>query len=226
LAAALDAGATLAHHHGVGRSKAPWLGTQLGDSIEVVRALMRAFDPSGILNPGNLVGDAAPMSPAPHPSSAPLAIDPESQLVEASGDVRTIDLERSLNDAGFTLDASPLVDETVSGWLARGAPGSRDPWMDPVDHLLAGLDATLHGGTSLHVRPAPRRAEGPDLTALFLGAHGRFGRIDRAWLRIHGRAVARPCAARFQYDRDPAPNGNESALLDAIDAALKVRRSR
>lgn len=59
LAAAVEAGGTLAHHHGAGRSKAPRLGSEIGDGgVRAVRALMRAFDPKGILNPGNLVPDA------------------------------------------------------------------------------------------------------------------------------------------------------------------------
>jgi alkyldihydroxyacetonephosphate synthase len=60
LRAAIEAGGTLAHHHGVGRSKAPRLGDELGAGIEVVRALKEAFDPSGILNPGNLIPMRAP----------------------------------------------------------------------------------------------------------------------------------------------------------------------
>jgi alkyldihydroxyacetonephosphate synthase len=55
LAAAVAAGGTLAHHHGVGRSKAPRLAEELGDGVRAVRALKRAFDPAGILNPGNLI---------------------------------------------------------------------------------------------------------------------------------------------------------------------------
>ena len=55
LAAALEAGGTIAHHHGVGRSKAPRLGDELGaGGLEAQRALKRAFDPHGILNPGAL----------------------------------------------------------------------------------------------------------------------------------------------------------------------------
>ena len=53
--AVLEAGGTLAHHHGVGRSKAPRLGAELGAGVDVVRALQRAFDPHRILNPGNLL---------------------------------------------------------------------------------------------------------------------------------------------------------------------------
>jgi alkyldihydroxyacetonephosphate synthase len=55
LAAALEAGGTIAHHHGVGRSKAPRLGDELGPGgLEAQSALKRAFDPHGILNPGAL----------------------------------------------------------------------------------------------------------------------------------------------------------------------------
>ncbi len=58
--AAIAAGGTLAHHHGVGRSKAPRLAAELGVGVDVVRALQRAFDPHGILNPGNLLPEPTP----------------------------------------------------------------------------------------------------------------------------------------------------------------------
>ena len=53
-AATLDAGGTITHHHGVGLLKAPWLPTELGGGFEVLRALKRALDPNGIMNPGKL----------------------------------------------------------------------------------------------------------------------------------------------------------------------------
>jgi alkyldihydroxyacetonephosphate synthase len=62
LQAALDAGGVLAHHHGVGRSKAPRLGDELGRGLDVQRALKRAFDPHGVLNPGALL---PPITPNP-----------------------------------------------------------------------------------------------------------------------------------------------------------------
>lgn len=68
MAAAIEAGGTLAHHHGVGRSKAPRMAHELGaGGVETVRALMRAFDPKGILNPGNLL---PPPSPSPYVDDA------------------------------------------------------------------------------------------------------------------------------------------------------------
>ncbi len=55
LDAAIAAGGTLSHHHGVGRSKAPKLGAELGLGVDVVHALREVFDPAGIMNPGNLL---------------------------------------------------------------------------------------------------------------------------------------------------------------------------
>lgn len=63
LAAAVDAGATLAHHHGAGRSKAPRLPAELGVGIDVFRRVKRAFDPRGILNPGALLPEGADALP-------------------------------------------------------------------------------------------------------------------------------------------------------------------
>ena len=228
LKAAVDAGGTLAHHHGVGRSKAPRLPDELGTGVDVVRALMHAFDPAGILNPGNLVpaGRGIAASPsgyerAPTAASTTVEIDPTSLLARAGGHTEMAALERQLGDAGLTLDAG--FDEpgaTVGEWLARGAPGARDRWLDPVDQLVAGFDATLVDGRALRMRPAPRRAVGPDLSALFVGAAGRFGRIDAAWLRVHVRGVPRPVSAPFQHERDPRLSSGEAALLDDVAAAL------
>ncbi len=75
MAAAVDAGGTLAHHHGVGRSKAPRMADELGTGgVSTVRALMRAFDPKGILNPGNLL---------PRTSSKPTLNDAHPRTVRA-----------------------------------------------------------------------------------------------------------------------------------------------
>lgn len=53
--AALDAGGTCSHHHGIGRLRARWLGDELGDvGMDLLRGVKRAADPRGILNPGTL----------------------------------------------------------------------------------------------------------------------------------------------------------------------------
>jgi alkyldihydroxyacetonephosphate synthase len=56
-------GASVSHHHGVGKQLAPWLPDQLGgESMAVLRALKQHFDPNNIMNPGGTL--ALDMSPA------------------------------------------------------------------------------------------------------------------------------------------------------------------
>ena len=55
LSAVADEGATLSHHHGVGLARQQFLPRELGEGMQQLRALKRAFDPHGILNPGKLL---------------------------------------------------------------------------------------------------------------------------------------------------------------------------
>lgn len=46
-------GASMSHHHGIGKMTAPWLEGQIGrNQMEVFRTLKRHFDPNNIMNPG------------------------------------------------------------------------------------------------------------------------------------------------------------------------------
>ncbi|NCQ61085.1 MAG: FAD-binding oxidoreductase [Myxococcales bacterium] len=54
----IDAGGTLSHHHGVGRSKAPAMRREQGVAVDVVRVLSQELDPHHVLNPGALIGKA------------------------------------------------------------------------------------------------------------------------------------------------------------------------
>ncbi|WP_045877722.1 FAD-binding oxidoreductase [Pseudofrankia sp. DC12] len=54
--AIVAAGGTITHHHAVGTDHRPWLGAEIGDvGVTVLRAVKRALDPTGILNPGVLI---------------------------------------------------------------------------------------------------------------------------------------------------------------------------
>lgn len=54
LDAALAAGGTMTHHHGVGQLKAPWLGRELGGFAPYLAKVQAAFDPAGVMNPRTL----------------------------------------------------------------------------------------------------------------------------------------------------------------------------
>ena len=52
-------GGGIAHHHGAGRLRKPYLHHDLGENgVALLRRLKNAMDPLGIMNPGNLIPDA------------------------------------------------------------------------------------------------------------------------------------------------------------------------
>jgi alkyldihydroxyacetonephosphate synthase len=49
-------GATITHHHAVGRDHAPYMTAEVGETgVEALRALKERLDPTGIMNPGKLI---------------------------------------------------------------------------------------------------------------------------------------------------------------------------
>jgi alkyldihydroxyacetonephosphate synthase len=71
------------------------------------------------------------------------------------------------------------------------------------------------------VRPAPRRAVGPDLFALFLGTEERAGTITSAHLRARGGEQPRPLGTRIT--RDPRIGETERSWIErALTAARNV----
>jgi len=54
----VDLGGAISGEHGIGFTKAPYLGIQLGpDEIALMQRIKAAFDPKGILNPGKIFSD-------------------------------------------------------------------------------------------------------------------------------------------------------------------------
>jgi alkyldihydroxyacetonephosphate synthase len=225
LDAAIAAGGTLSHHHGVGRSKAPKLGSELGLGIEIVHALRGVFDPSGILNPGNLVPRSSDRRGPEAEIPKSVRFDDVSLLAHAPGTATLGAVEEAAAARGLSLRVAGLDPaETVAHFLARGAPGSLDPWLDPVDHFVAGFTAKMTSGADLVVRPGPRRAVGPDLYALFHGQGERAGVLTSAHLRVH-RSGLEPRPLASGVERNPPLSGDERDITTrALAAASGVTR--
>lgn len=57
LEAIAQSGASISHHHGVGKQTAPWLEDQIGkEQMDLIRMLKKHFDPNNIMNPGGTLG--------------------------------------------------------------------------------------------------------------------------------------------------------------------------
>ena len=54
--AMVAAGATITHHHAVGRDHLPWFAREIGPvGVQVLRSVKQGIDPAGVLNPGVLI---------------------------------------------------------------------------------------------------------------------------------------------------------------------------
>ena len=150
-----------------------------------------------------------------------ITLDRDSLLVHADADQTLGELERALEHEGLSLDIELAPETTASEWIASGAPGARNAWLDPADHLLAGFSARIRAtGDTFAVHPAPRRAVGPDLASLLSGMRDRWLALESVWLRVHRKDAPRPRTAPFEGD-DPALDPSEAALFEAIDEALR-----
>jgi alkyldihydroxyacetonephosphate synthase len=224
LGAAIDAGATLSHHHGVGRSKAPRLPEELGAALGLVRALKTAWDPRALLNPGALIPPPSPheLRREPAPSTEP-AFDAESCLVEVSGELPLLDAEAFVRARGHTLGlelAGIGANTKVDDWIARGMPGLPDHYADPVSTPLAGYSARLRDGRRIRIGAAPRRAVGPDLSALFIGMQGAFGTLERVALVALPVGAVSPAPLPFDKQREPALEPSEERAIAGLLAVL------
>lgn len=184
LAAALAAGATLSHHHGVGRSKAPLMGAELGYGVEMMRRLKRAWDPAGVLNPGSLIPSDTPDPRALPHDLTECVLDEKSLLADFDARLTLDQCENLLVRRGYTLGVTQAGNQPLADWVRAGLPGTRSRWEDPVDQTLVGLSATVRSDAALTLTPVPRRAVGPDLSTFFVGER-RVGRLARVTLRVH-----------------------------------------
>ncbi len=150
-----------------------------------------------------------------------MKIDRMSLLADVSGDERLDAIEAELALAKLTLGMKEVPSQTIAQWIAEGARGSRDPWNDPVDHLVAGFSAVMRNGREVVIPPSPRRSVGPDLFGLFLGQNERAGKITRLHLRVFVLDAAPVVASPTGIVRNPPVTDAEQRLFDRVFAELE-----
>ncbi|MFW9824912.1 MAG: FAD-binding oxidoreductase [Candidatus Thorarchaeota archaeon] len=56
--AVLDAGGSIAHHHGIGINRSHWMDEEWGTAMNTLRQIKKVLDPNNILNPGKIYVNA------------------------------------------------------------------------------------------------------------------------------------------------------------------------
>lgn len=132
--------------------------------------------------------------------------------------------EELLNARGWTCGHYPqsIKMSTVGGWVACRGAGQASSRYGKIEDMVVGLRAVLPGGESLEVRPLPRRAVGPGLRDLFVGAEGTLGVVTEVTLRVWREPeVRRPLILAFP-DLERAWN----ALREMMQTELRPEVAR
>ncbi len=193
-------GGTISHHHGIGQLKQPFLEKEHGKSLLLLQALKTSMDPQNLMNPGKWVLPAPISSsisfPAPRKEQEPLFpsssqihfIHPQDQYCEVDATIQLHSLETELQKRGFSLGPLPAwsyartLKEALSLPLASEACSLFGTLSERCLQLT-----THHESFGRMIFPrnlSPKRASGPDLRFLVLGANGTLGTIQKATLQL------------------------------------------
>lgn len=191
LDAALAAGGTVTHHHGVGQLKAVAAAREAGAAVRVWRELKSRLDPAGVMNPGRLFPDDVPEEPGPlAPQGGPIyAIDAQALLADVDPLASAEAIDAALAPSGLRLLIPP--DRPPGAWLAALQRGALAAWETP----LFDVQARFSDGVSVRLGRAPRSAAGPDL---------RWSLLRRANVEIVQLPLARIGAAALSVPGVPA----------------------
>jgi alkyldihydroxyacetonephosphate synthase len=127
-----------------------------------------------------------------------LDVDTVSGTVSVEAGVFGPDLERVVNESGWTVGHFPQSFElaTVGGWIACRGAGQYSNRYGKIEDIVRGLSVVLASGEVLELGGrAPRQAVGPDLVQLFVGSEGTLGVITRATLVMHPMPASEARAA-------------------------------
>jgi alkyldihydroxyacetonephosphate synthase len=155
-----------------------------------------------------------------------LDVDTISGTVSVEAGVFGPDLERTVNESGWTVGHFPQSFElaTVGGWIACRGAGQYSNRYGKIEDIVRGLSVVLASGETIELGDrAPRQAVGPDLVQLFVGSEGTLGVITRATLVMHPTpASERRAAYSFANFDDGLDACRRIMQRDARPALLRL----
>lgn len=104
-----------------------------------------------------------------------IALDRLSQLATFQAGILGPELERLLNEHGFSLGHFPQSFEfsTLGGWIATRSAGHKSTAYGKIENMVAALKIALPEGVILETSCYPATATGSDLIQLICGSEGR-----------------------------------------------------
>ncbi len=114
-----------------------------------------------------------------------LDIDAMSRLARVQAGVLGPELERQLNERGWTLGHFPdsFTHSTLGGWIATRSSGMQSDRYGDIAELTRAVRVVTPSGT-LVTRPVPATSTGPSVREMVLGSEGRLGVITEATVHV------------------------------------------
>jgi len=115
-----------------------------------------------------------------------IGIDEISGLATAQAGMNGELFEAALNSRKFTLGHFPqsLNDSTIGGGVSCRSAGQASTRYGKIEDMVVGMKVLLPDARILEIMPSPRRAVGPSIKDIFVGAEGTLGIILESTFRI------------------------------------------
>jgi len=118
--------------------------------------------------------------------SSVLEIDDIARLARIQTGALGPDIERHLNERGWTLGHFPdsFKHSTLGGWIATRSSGMQSDKYGDIGDLTRAIRVVTPAGL-LVTRPVPATSTGPSVREMILGSEGRLGIITEATVHVH-----------------------------------------
>ncbi|MCU1440665.1 MAG: FAD/FMN-dependent dehydrogenase [Rhodoglobus sp.] len=125
-------------------------------------------------------------------------IDADAGLARIEAGAQGPDLEKQLNDQGWTIGHFPdsFTHSTVGGWVATRSSGMQSDKYGDIADIARGMRVVRPGGV-LVLRPLPSTSSGPSVREMILGSEGRLGVITEVTVQVHRSPKKRDVYAYF-----------------------------
>ena len=119
-------------------------------------------------------------------------IDEKNLLATVEAGILGIDLEKQLQERGYTAGHEPdsIEFSTLGGWISTNASGMKKHKYGNIEDIVQNVTLITPNGMINQIKPLTRSSIGVKAQNLVFGSEGNFGIITKATIKIHKKPEA------------------------------------